>query len=235
MSITADREHTVLFGSFRLLPARRRLLEGDRAVRLGSKALDPLIALISGAGETVTKSELAATVWPGVQVVGEGTIRVHVLELRKALGDGRDGRRYLSTVGGRGYCFVGPAIRVGDHVSPPMPPPTPAVDRRRRLPTLLTRVIGRDVESGAVASQLAQSRLVTIVGLGGIGTTTLAMALAESAVSAHADGLGFVDFAGSASRPSSHPRSRRGSASRSARRIRPNDCWLSPASGRSYW
>ena len=195
MSITADREHTVLFGPFRLLPAQRLLLEGDRAVRLGSKALDLLIALISRAGETVTKSELAATVWPGVQVVGEGTIRVHVLELRKALGDGRDGRRYLSTVAGRGYCFVGSVTRAGDHGSPPMPPPTPAVDRERRLPTLLTRVIGRDVALSAVASLLAQSRLVTVVGPGGIGKTTLALAVGEGAVSAHADGLWFVDLA----------------------------------------
>ncbi|HKM62138.1 MAG TPA: winged helix-turn-helix domain-containing protein [Acidisphaera sp.] len=195
MSISADRDHAVLFGPFRLLPAQRLLLEGDRAVRLGSRALDLLIALIGRAGETVTKSELAATVWPGVQVVGEGTIRVHVLELRKALGDGQDGRRYVSTIAGRGYCFVGPVTRASDKASPLAPPQPPAFRRERRLPTLPTRVIGRDSALATVASQLTQSRLVTVAGAGGIGKTTLALAVAESAASAHAGGVWFVDLA----------------------------------------
>src|SRR5271166_3486566 len=194
MSITADREDAVLFGPFRLLPAQRLLLQGERPVRLGSRALDLLVALIRRAGETVTKPELAATVWPGVQIVGEGTIRVHVLELRKALGDGQDGRRYVSTVAGRGYCFVGSVTWVSNQASPPAPR-TPAVQDERSLPSLPTRVIGRDVALAAVASQLTQSRLVTVVGTAGIGKTTLALAVAESAGSAYADGVWFIDLA----------------------------------------
>src|SRR5271166_2684201 len=195
MSVTANREDAVLFGPFRLLPAQRLLLQGDRPVRLGSRALDLLVALIRRAGETVTKPELAETVWPGVQVVGEGTIRVHVLELRKALGDGRDGRRYVSTVPGRGYCFVAPVTSTGDQTTSPRPPQALVPRHTGSLPTLPTRVIGRDDALATVASQFSLVRLVTIVGGGGIGKTTLALAVAEHMAESYADGVWFVDLA----------------------------------------
>ena len=60
----APLERTISFGPFRLLPDRRLLLEGDKAVRLGSRALDILIALVERAGELVGKDELMARVWP---------------------------------------------------------------------------------------------------------------------------------------------------------------------------
>jgi DNA-binding winged helix-turn-helix (wHTH) protein len=52
-----------LFGAFRLLPAQLLLLEGGKPVRLGSRALAILIALVERAGEVVSKEELIA---PGV-------------------------------------------------------------------------------------------------------------------------------------------------------------------------
>ena len=103
-------EHEISFGPFRLLPTRRLLLEGDAPVHLGSRALDLLIALIERPGEVVGKSELIATVWPHVFVV-EGNLKLHIAALRRALADGQAGNRYISTVPGRGYCFVAPIIR----------------------------------------------------------------------------------------------------------------------------
>ena len=52
--------HTISFGPFRLLSAQRLLLEGDRPVRLGSRAFDILAALVDRAGEVVTKEQLMA-------------------------------------------------------------------------------------------------------------------------------------------------------------------------------
>jgi DNA-binding response OmpR family regulator len=54
----------VAFGPFRLLPTRRLLLHGDQPVRLGSRALEILIALVERPGELVGKNELMARVWP---------------------------------------------------------------------------------------------------------------------------------------------------------------------------
>ena len=72
------------FGPFRLFPAQQLLLEGDSPVRLGGRARDLLIALIEQAGQVITKEALNARVWPNI-VVEEGSLRVHVAALRKAL------------------------------------------------------------------------------------------------------------------------------------------------------
>ena len=56
----------IMFGAFCLLPTQRLLLEADEPVRLGSRALDILIALVERHGELVTKKDLMARVWPGI-------------------------------------------------------------------------------------------------------------------------------------------------------------------------
>ena len=100
-------ERAISFGSFRLLPSQRLLLEGDQPVRLGSRALDILAVLAENAGRVVPKEELIASVWPKV-FVEESNLKIQVSALRRALGDGQGGNRYIVTVPGRGYEFVVP-------------------------------------------------------------------------------------------------------------------------------
>ena len=57
-------EETFAFGSFRLIPAQRMLLEDGKPLRLGSRALDILVTLVEGAGETIHKDQLIARTWP---------------------------------------------------------------------------------------------------------------------------------------------------------------------------
>jgi DNA-binding winged helix-turn-helix (wHTH) protein len=95
----------ILFGAFRLLPAQRLLLHADTAVPLGSRALDILIALVERSGELMGKDELMARVWPNT-FVEPANLTVHVAALRRALGDGRDGNRFIVNIPGRGYQFV---------------------------------------------------------------------------------------------------------------------------------
>jgi DNA-binding winged helix-turn-helix (wHTH) protein len=85
-------EPAISFGPFRLLPSQR-------PVRLGSRAFDILATLVERAGEVVDKDELIARAWP-TTVVEEGNLRLQVSALRRALGDGRAGRRYVVTVPG---------------------------------------------------------------------------------------------------------------------------------------
>jgi DNA-binding winged helix-turn-helix (wHTH) protein len=54
----------ISFGPFRLIPSRRLLLEGDRPLHIGSRALAMLQVLLERAGEVVEKKELARLVWP---------------------------------------------------------------------------------------------------------------------------------------------------------------------------
>ena len=93
-------DEAFIFGSFRLSPAQRVLLGDGEPRRLGSRAFDILVALIERAGQTVSKEELIARAWPGT-VVEEAALRVHVAALRKALGDGRAGKRYIANHPGR--------------------------------------------------------------------------------------------------------------------------------------
>ena len=93
------------FGPFRLLSTQFLLLEGDKPVPLGSRALEILIALLERRGELVSKQELAARVWPNI-FVEPITLRVHISALRRALRDGQNGTRFIINIPGRGYCFV---------------------------------------------------------------------------------------------------------------------------------
>src|SRR5471030_1779588 len=82
------------FGRFQLLRGQKMLLDCGNPVRLGSRALEILIALTERAGEVVTKAELIALVWPSTYV-DEANLRVHIAALRKVLGDGADGSRFI--------------------------------------------------------------------------------------------------------------------------------------------
>ena len=100
-------QDVICFGPFRLSVTERILENGGVRLRLGSRALDILIALVERPTEVVSKRELIARVWPDL-AVDEGSLRYHVLALRKALGQGRSSTRYVTNVSGRGYCFVAP-------------------------------------------------------------------------------------------------------------------------------
>src|SRR5262249_36766333 len=115
----AGSKDVVSFGPFSLDPRRRLLLKDDAPVVVGARTLDTLIALVARPNEAISKRELMAVVWPDV-TVEEGSLRVQIATLRKAPGDGKGGARYITTLAGRGYCFVAPISRVRD------PPPEPA-------------------------------------------------------------------------------------------------------------
>ena len=103
-----DNSNSVLaFGPFRLFPAERRLEREGSPVRLGGRALDLLIFLVERAGEVVPHQTLLAGVWRDVNVE-ESSLRFHIKNLRKALGDTQSDTRYVTNVPGRGYCFAAP-------------------------------------------------------------------------------------------------------------------------------
>jgi DNA-binding winged helix-turn-helix (wHTH) protein len=186
-----DEEETFSFGSFRLIPAQRVLLDDGKPLRLGSRALDILITLVEHAGKTISKEQLIARTWPDT-VVDDGALRVHVAALRKALGDGRAGRRYVANNPGRGYAFVAPVMR--EHARPTAVPPNGTVEGDN-LPAPLTRIVGRDDVIAALATQLARRRFLTIVGPGGIGKTTVAVAVTGAVRASYKDGAWFVGLA----------------------------------------
>jgi predicted ATPase/DNA-binding winged helix-turn-helix (wHTH) protein len=182
---------TISFGPFRLSSTERLLEKAGVAVALGGRALDILIALAERAGETVSKKELIARVWPDV-TVDEGSLRFHVAALRKALGDGASGARYVTNVPGRGYCFVAPVTRANP--SAPAAQESAVPDQAHRLPARLARMVGRDDTLRAISAQLVAHRFVTIVGPGGIGKTTVAVSVAHALLTEFDGDVRFVDL-----------------------------------------
>src|SRR5688572_22369140 len=95
---------------------------GGVPVPLGSRALDILGLLIERAGEVVSKDDLISRAWPTL-TVDESNLRFQIAILRKTLGDGRAGVRYVKNIAGRGYCFIAPITRVDEEQIPSQEPP----------------------------------------------------------------------------------------------------------------
>ena len=179
------------FGPFHLVASERLLTKEGAPLQLGSRALEILIVLTSTPNEIVSKKELMSRVWPDISVE-EGSLRFHMASLRKALGDGKDGARYITTLPGRGYCFVAPVSR---RSSPRDDAAVVAASfPHANLPSRLSRMVGRNDDVLRLSAQLNASRFVTIVGVGGVGKTTVAVAVGHHLIEAFAGAVLLVDL-----------------------------------------
>ena len=163
------------FGHFELRRAERQLLCDGRPVPLGARAFDVLLALIDRPDRVLSKDDLLDAAWPGL-VVEEANVQVQVSALRKALGAGA-----VATIPGRGYRFTTPLDAPGAAaVAAPSPSPSPSpAPARDASDAPQSPMFGRDDDLAALAAALAQHRLITVLGPGGIGKTALARAAAE--------------------------------------------------------
>ncbi|WP_207848843.1 MULTISPECIES: winged helix-turn-helix domain-containing protein [unclassified Pseudomonas] len=177
------------FGPYRIYTGQRLVMEGDQPLRLGRRAMDILLMLLAHAGEVVSKQQLLAGVWPD-SVVEDINLRVHMAALRKALGDGQSGQRYIVTVAQRGYSFVAPlTVQAADQRL------REAAPARHNLPLRHTRMIGRQPLVDSLMQQLPLQRCITLVGPGGIGKTTVALRVAEQLIGRYRDGIRLLDLA----------------------------------------
>jgi DNA-binding winged helix-turn-helix (wHTH) protein len=94
------------FGVFRIDERRRLLFRGDEIIPLTSKVFDTLMILVENRGRVLDKDELMSLLWPSSHVE-EGNLAVNVSHLRKALDETKNERRFIVTIPGRGYRFVG--------------------------------------------------------------------------------------------------------------------------------
>ena len=191
MKLAASPSQSFSFGRCQVSVHRRELLREGRPVSLGSRAFDILVALVEGRGAVVTKDDLILRAWPG-RVVEENTLEAQISALRRALGEDRT---VIRTVAGRGYQFV---AEIADRLDAPgveglqaAPHVASAV---RALPVSVTPLIGRDAALREIVELAASSRLITLVGAGGVGKTRLAIEAARRLAAGFPDGVSIAEL-----------------------------------------
>lgn len=178
------------FGPYVFHLRQRLILDGDRPLRMGGRALDILRVLVERAGQVVSKDELIACVWP-TSVVEDINLRVHIAALRRALGEA-DGQGYIRNIPQRGYCFTAPVLREAQEETVSL---AALHQPQHNLPARLTPVTGRDPLVGSLVRQLPVRRFMTLVGPAGVGKTTVALRVAELLLQHYRDGVWLIDLA----------------------------------------
>jgi predicted ATPase/DNA-binding winged helix-turn-helix (wHTH) protein len=193
-SISRSSAGRIAFGPFSLAPGERLLSKHGLPLDIGGRSLDLLIALVGQPGRVLSKHELLKRVWPDV-VVEESSLRFHMASLRKILGDGEDGARYIATQVGVGYAFVAPiqTLPVADKGPFSETQPDANPNTVCTLP-VRPRMIGRGHDVRLLSDRIADTRLFTIVGPAGVGKTTLAIEIAHATFSRFPDKVSFVDL-----------------------------------------
>ncbi|WP_160005945.1 winged helix-turn-helix domain-containing protein [Rhizobium sp. 18055] len=183
---------TYAFGPYLLFPERLLLLQAGQPVRIGGRALDILVALVERPGEILSKRQLMERAWP-TSTVGEDNLKVNIASLRRVLDVALLPKDFIESVPGCGYRFALPVLvsTAFDGVSPAA---ATGQTHGSNLPTATTRIVGRTDTIDAIGRELAKARLVSIVGPGGIGKTTVALAAAEREVGRFKHGVWLVDF-----------------------------------------
>ncbi|HCV77950.1 MAG TPA: transcriptional regulator [Pseudomonas sp.] len=166
-----------------VLDARRRLLlDGERPLPLSGRALDILRVLLEHPGELVGKQTLMARVWPDA-VVEDINLRVHISALRRVLRPYSD-RDPILSARQRGYGFALAVERLNEADLTPL----------AETPLPLTPLEGRDTSLVELRRLLAQRRLVSVVGTGGVGKSLLVQHLLPT-LEDFADGIQSLDLA----------------------------------------
>lgn len=180
-----EQPEVIAFDQFLLDPRDHRLIGREGPIRLGKKALRVLELLIAANGRLVTKAELLETVWART-VVSESALTSVIKELRRALGDTSRSPQYIESIYGSGYRFLA-SVKHQAIQSAPI--------GTKNLPQPLSALIGREQDLAAIAESLANGRLVTIAGPGGVGKSRLAIEAARAAPSDWPDGVWLVELA----------------------------------------
>jgi predicted ATPase len=179
---------------------RRELLAGGLPVPLGARAFEIVEVLVRSNNELVSKDDLMGRIWPGA-TVGDNTLQVHISAIRKALGQDR---ALLQTASGRGYRLLGNWTLSGQEaaVLPVGPQHIRATTETAatNFPAAVTSLVGRSAALQRVRDLVSAYRVVTLVGPGGIGKTTLALEVARDLLDSFHGGGWLVEL-GSLSDP----------------------------------
>lgn len=194
--VSQGNERGFAFGDFAFLPERSLLLKNGERVRIGSRALALLGALVANVGRFVPNEDLMAAGWPGISVE-DSNLRVQMTALRRLLGEEKPGSPLISNAPGRGYALTASTFSElgAGHGKPGPAPPAPLTILPVSLPVPLTPLIGRQDASALLLERLASRRLISVVGPGGIGKTRLALDACWQVLDTRSWRIVFIDLA----------------------------------------
>jgi predicted ATPase/DNA-binding winged helix-turn-helix (wHTH) protein len=178
-------------GDFQVDLSNRRFLHLSREIALEPRVFAVIAQLLRRPGELVTRNELLDAVW-GHRYVTPSTLNRIIGLARRAFGDDVTEPRYITTVHGAGYRYVGPVVGADAdqlNVRARFEPPFVA-----RLPARIEVLIGRETELATLVELLGKNRVVTVLGAGGMGKTRCALEAARRAAPAYPDGVWFFDL-----------------------------------------
>ena len=179
-------------GDCELDTANRIFRRGGREYTLEPKVFSVLTQLVVRSGELLTRDQLLDAVW-GHRYVTPSTLNRVIALARRSLVDDAEEPRYIQTVHGLGYRYVGPVERASATPAEPRARFAPPVSVR--LPAPMHALIGREHELNQIDAQLGGGRSLTILGTGGIGKTQCALAFAHGQANRYPDGVWFFDLA----------------------------------------
>ncbi|MFM0172055.1 winged helix-turn-helix domain-containing protein [Paraburkholderia sediminicola] len=171
-----------------IIPDQRRVLVSSKPFNLGSRAYDLLEMLADARGELVSKTEMMKHVWPNTVVV-ENNLHVHIAAIRKMLGSRAE---LLVAVPGRGYRLAMEFPRRRPLEATPSR--SPGSGSLSNLPSTGSSLFGRESAISDGVRICTQTRVVSMVGPGGIGKTRLAIEVARQLLPAYNDGVWMVEL-----------------------------------------
>ncbi|WP_377810178.1 winged helix-turn-helix domain-containing protein [Azospirillum sp. A29] len=173
------------FGCYRIFPRLRILMRNGNKIEIGPRAIDILWLLVKANGELVTKDYILETVWSG-SIVEENNLQAQMSAIRRALRSDRD---MIRTEFGLGYRLV---CKQRDNAASDQ---VLGKSAARRLPIPLTPLLGRDTELLELGNLFEKSRLLTIVGAGGVGKTRCAFEFTKRLAEQYGHDVRLVEMA----------------------------------------
>ena len=179
----------MIIGNVEIVPEERLVLVSNQPFKLGAKACELLELLASARGELLPKDEIMRRLWPG-KVVGENNLHVHISTIRKMLGSRA---HLLVAVSGRGYRLAVDAPRAVPCTA--MPQQSDSGMAISNLPVSGSILYGRELAIDDVAAACGTAPIVSLVGAGGIGKTSLAIEVGRRFIGALFGDVLLVDLA----------------------------------------
>ncbi|HEX3913239.1 MAG TPA: winged helix-turn-helix domain-containing protein [Steroidobacteraceae bacterium] len=172
--------------------ANRIFRKGGTEFALEPKVFAVLAQLVMRPGELLTRDQLLDAVW-GHRYVTPSTLNRVIALARRSLVDDAEEPRFIQTVHGSGYRYVGPVEKTA--MAPTEPRARFAPPASVRLPAPLHTLIGRGNELNQIDALLNGGRSLTVLGTGGMGKTQCALSFARIHADRYPDGVWFFDLA----------------------------------------